>query len=404
MTNPPNDQRNNDPSNNLDLDRIYADIVGLENRLHFDHAGSSLMPRPVVQCMVDHLELESRLGGYVAQERKSAALAESYSLIAQLIHAQPSEIAFLPSATDAWGRAFYSLKLGPGDKVVTAFNEYCSNFVSLLDRQRKSGIEIIVIGPDESGDLDLAAMEAALDDRVKVIAISHVPSSSGQINPVHEVGRLARRQQIPFLLDACQSVGQLPIDVEAIGCDMLTATGRKFLRGPRGCGFLYIRKSLQSRLEPVMLTNQAALWVSAHSYQLRTDAQVMEAWERNVAAQLGLAEAVRYLLNIGVEAASDRSQMLARKLRKKLHDLPGIRLTDPGRQHSAIITCQHDRLSPQEIKEALEQRNIAVQVASVMHTRLDLEARGIESALRLSPHYINHDEDIGLLCKALAAL
>jgi selenocysteine lyase/cysteine desulfurase len=393
MTNPPNDQRNNDPSNNLDMDRIHADIVGMENRLHFDHAGSSLMPRPVVQCMVDHLELESRLGGYVAQERKSAELAESYSLIAQLIHAQPSEIAILPSATDAWGRAFYSLKLGPGDKVVTAFNEYCSNFVSLLDRQQKSGIEIIVIGPDEKGELDLAAMEAALDDRVKVIAISHVPSSSGQINPVHEVGKLARRHHIPFLLDACQSVGQLPIDVEAIGCDMLTATGRKFLRGPRGSGFLYIRKSLQSRLEPVMLTNQAALWVSAHSYQLRTDAQVMEAWERNVAAQLGLAEAVRYLLNIGVKAASDRS-----------HDLPGFRLTDPGHKHSAIITCQHDRLSPQEIKVALEQRNIAVQVASVMHTRLDLEARGIESALRLSPHYINHDEDIGLLCEALAAL
>ena len=404
MTNPPKDPQINNATERLDLEKIHADIVGMENRLHFDHAGSSLMPRPVLKTMVDHLELEARLGGYVAQERKSAELAESYSLIARLINAQPSEIAFLSSATDAWGRAFYSLKLGPGDKIVTAFNEYCSNFVSFLDRERKSGIEIIVIGPNDEGELDLEAMEAALDDRVKVIAISHVPSSSGQINPVQDVGRLARRHHIPFLLDACQSVGQLPIDVEAIGCDMLTATGRKFLRGPRGTGFLYIRQSLQARLEPVMLTNQAALWISAHNYQLRTDAQMMEAWERNVAAQLGMAQAVRYLLEIGVEAASDRSLMLAQRLRAALRDLPGFRLTDPGRQHSAIITCQHDRLSPQEIKTTLEQRNIAVQVASVMHTRLDLEARGIESTLRISPHYINHDDDIGLLCEALSAL
>ncbi|GEQ98443.1 aminotransferase class V [Iodidimonas gelatinilytica] len=386
------------------LERLRADTPATGHRVHLDNAGASLMPAPVVDTIQRTVALEAAVGGYVAHERMADQLERSYGALARLIGANQSEIAFLQSATEAWNRAFYSLPLQKGDRIITGFNEYCSNYVAMLDRAEKTGARIVVIGPDAQGNLDLAALNDALDDRAKVIAISHVPSSSGQINPVKAVGEIARKHAVPFLLDACQSMGQLPVDVEDIGCHMLTGTARKFLRGPRGVGFLYIRDSFQAQLRPVMLTNQAATWTSATSYELRGDAKVMEAWERNLAAQLGFGAALDYLLSFDIDALFQRSNALAARLRTLLEQHPPIRITDPGTRHSAIVTFRHATLSPATIKAEMEKKGIAVQVASVVHTRLDLEARGIDSAVRVSPHYYNTEEELERFMHVLESL
>ncbi len=362
------------------------------------------MPLRVSDTLRKHIDLETRLGGYVAQERMSDKLEKSYESTARLLGAHPDEIAYLSSATDAWDRAFYSLRLRPGDKIITAFNEYCSNFVAFLHRVQRDGIQIIVIEKDDTGTLDLKAMEAAIDKKVKLIAISHVPSSSGQINPAKAVGRISRAHNIPYLLDACQSVGQLLVDVDDIGCDMLTGTARKFLRGPRGMGFLYIRRSFLDKLDPVMLTNQAASWTDSDSYSLRTDARIMEAWERNIAAQLAFGAAADYLLDLGVERAISRTATLSKYLRDGLTTLKPVTPTDPGHDLCAIVTFQHRNHEPGNIKQMMEQQGIAVQVSSVEHTRLDLDARGISKTVRVSPHYYNTEDEIDRFLEALDAL
>lgn len=387
-----------------DIARLRRETPGARQRIHLDNAGAALMPDRVVHALHAHIELETRLGGYVAQEKVQADLEKSYESTARLLGARPDEIAYLSSATDAWDRAFYSLRLNRGDKIITAFNEYCSNFVAFLHRAQKDGVSIIVIDRDDSSALDLKALEARIDQQVKLIAISHVPSSSGQINPVAAVGRIARAHGIPYLLDACQSVGQLPVNVDDIGCDMLTGTARKFLRGPRGTGFLYIRRSFLAELDPVMLTNQAAGWTTADSYSLREDARIMEAWERNVAAQLALGAAADYLLELGIDRVAGRTAALTRYLRNGLAALKTVIPTDPGPDLCAIVTFQHRTHAPDVVKKMMEQQKIAVQVSSVDHTRLDLDARGISKTIRVSPHYYNTEDEINRFLKALDAL
>lgn len=388
-----------------DLARLRGDLLADQGHVHLDNAGASLMAAPVHDVLLSHLAREARIGGYVAQEKAAESLEASYHSMARLLGASADEIAFTASATDAWDRLFYSLPLKPGDRIVTAFNEYCSNYVAMLDRVRKTGADIIVIGSDHRGDLDGAAFEAALDDeRVKLVAISHVPSSSGQINDVAAIGRMTRARGIPYLLDGCQAVGQLPVDVREIGCDMLTGTARKFLRGPRGIGFLYVSRSMLGRLEPVMLTNQSATWTARDRYDLRTDARLFEAWERSVASQLALGAAVEYALEAGIERIAARASGLAAHLRRELANLPGIELTDPGAALSAIVTFRHRRKDPAAIKALMAERDIAVQVASIVHTRIDLEARGIESCVRVSPHYFNSEEEISRFLEALKAI
>lgn len=386
------------------IERLRCETPAVLGRVHLDSAGASLMPQFVANVLLDHHSLELDVGGYVAQERAAERIDASYGAVARLLGAQSAEIALLASATEAWDRAFYSLPLQPGDRVVTAHNEYCSNFVAYLHRVRRDGIEIEVLQSDARGDIDLGDLEKRLSPPPALVSLSHVPSSSGQINDVAAVGVRTRAAGVPFLLDACQSVGQLPVDVGAIGCDMLTGTARKFLRGPRGVGFLFVRSDFLDRLDPVMLTNSSATWTGPDSYDLRSDARLFEAWERNVAGQLALGAAAEYLMAVGVQAASLRARTLANRLRAGLAALAGVTLTDPGADLSAIVTFTHDRLVPNAIKEALEAQGIAVQVASQAHTLLDLRQRGIAAAVRMSPHYFNTEDEIDRTLDSLAGL
>src|SRR5215472_1951613 len=237
----------------FDLARAREETHGCRYVTHFNNAGASLMPQPVLDAVIAHLWLEAEMGGYEAEEQSHERIESVYDAVARLLHCHRDEVALIENATRAWDMAFYALPFKAGDRILTTQVEYASNYIAFLQCARKTGAIIDVIPNDDSGCISLEALQNALDEHVKLIAITHVPTNSGLVNPAADVGKIARAAGIPYLLDACQSVGQMPIDVEAIGCDMLSATGRKYLRGPRGTGFLYVRRELMSQLEPPLL-------------------------------------------------------------------------------------------------------------------------------------------------------
>ncbi|HEX6118865.1 MAG TPA: aminotransferase class V-fold PLP-dependent enzyme [Dongiaceae bacterium] len=385
----------------LDITRLRADTPACMRLVHFNNAGASLMPAPVYRATMDHLALEQRIGGYEAEDEASPALEDFYDAFAAMLNCDRSEIAYVENATRAWDMAFYSLPLQEGDRILTAEAEYVSNFLGFLHQARRRGFKIDVAPSDSSGQIDLAAMERMVTDKTRLIAITHVPTQGGLVNPAEEVGGIARRHGITYLLDACQSVGQMPLDVAKIGCQLLSGTGRKFLRGPRGTGFLYVSRTILDRLDPPFIDLHAATWTDARSFELRADARRFENWESYVAGRVGLRAAVRYALDLGLEPIRARVTMLADQLREELASLPGIKVQDLGRTKSGIVTFTKEDELPRTIQERLRAAGINVSVSSKSSAQIDFARRGLSQVVRASVHYFNTEDEIRVFCKTL---
>jgi selenocysteine lyase/cysteine desulfurase len=297
--------------------------------------------------------------------------------------------------------AFYAMRFVSGDRILTGRAEYASNAIALLQVARRTGAQIEVVPDDEHGQIDVAALRATVDERVKLIALTHVPTNSGLVNPAAEVGQVAREVGAPFLLDACQSAGQMPLDVEAIQCDMLSATGRKYLRAPRGTGFLYVRQAWIERLEPPFLDLHAADWTAPGQYEIRRDARRFENFESCVAGRIGLAVAVRYALKWGLEAIQHCVVELADALRSALAALPNVTVQDKGAVRCGIVTFTVAGESPTAVRDRLRRLGINTSVSDVRFTRFDMEERGLGAVVRASVHYYNTVEEIDQLCHAL---
>jgi cysteine desulfurase/selenocysteine lyase len=324
--------------------------------------------------------------------------------VAALLNCGRDEVAVVENATRAWDMAFYSIPFQPGDRILTARAEYASNYIAYLQVARRTGAVVEVVPNDEHGQLDVAALRDMLDERVKLIAITHVPTNSGLVNPAAEIGAVAHEWGVPFLLDACQSVGQLVTRVDELGCDLLSGTGRKYLRGPRGTGFLYVRAGLLDRLTPPFLDLHAASWVARDRYEIRGDARRFENWESNVAGKIGLGVAVDYSLDWGMANIQRRVNSLAERLRSELRRVPGVTVRDPGAERCGIVTFTLDGQSTANLQAALANQRINVTTSSRFSTRLDMEARQLDSVVRASVHYYNTDDEIARLCEALVAL
>ena len=388
----------------IDVSRARQDTPGCERVLHFNNAGASLMPKQVVEAVTGHLRLEAEMGGYEAAASANDALEHVYDAAGRLINCQRDEIAIVENATRAWDMAFYSLPFKPGDRILTSVAEYASNYIAFLQKARQSGAVVEVIPNDRHGQVSVEALHGLINERVRLIAVTHVPTNNGLVNPAMEIGRCARSAGILFLLDACQSVGQMPIDVQAIGCDMLSATGRKFLRGPRGTGFLYVRHGILEGLEPPFLDLHAARWVSKDRYEIRADARRFENWETNCAGKIGLGAAIDYALEWGLEAIQARVAMLADSLRTRLSRIPQVNVQDLGVHRCGIVAFTLRNRDPQDIRRLLAEHKVNVSVSPAEYTRIDMDQRGLESVVRASLHYFNSEEEIERFCNWVTRL
>lgn len=388
----------------IDVARLRADTPGCAGVLHLNNAGAALPPAPVLDAVIGHLRREAEIGGYEAADEAAPRVQAVYASIARLIGAAPDEIALVESATQAWTLGFHAFDLREGDRILTARAEYASNVISFLHLARARGVVVDVVPSDADGALDVEALQRMIDARTKLIAVTHVPTNGGLVNPAAEVGAVARAHGIPFLLDACQSVGQLPLDVAAIGCDMLSATGRKFLRGPRGTGFLYVRRTILDRLRPPFLDLHSARWIDARDYAIEPGATRFEMWESSVANRLGLGAAVDYALAIGIEAIAARTGALAETLRARLTALPGIAVHDLGRVRCGIVTFALDGLAARDVSARLRAQGINTSVSTAPFARWDMEPRGLTELVRASPHAYNTEEECGRFIGAVAGL
>jgi selenocysteine lyase/cysteine desulfurase len=385
----------------IDLDRVRADTPGVEHVAHFNNAGSSLPPRQVVDAVVEHLQREAEIGGYEAAAEREDRGEHTYDALAQLIGAHRDEIAVIENATRAWDMAFYSFPFEPGDRILSGHAEYASNWIALQQVANRTGAVVEVVPDDEHGQIDVAALERMIDGRVKLVSLVHVPMTTGLVNPAAAVGRVTRAAGVPLLLDATQSIGQMPIDVNEIGCDILSTTGRKFLRAPRGTGFLYVRRELIEQLEPPFLDLHSADWQADGSYRIRDDARRFENWESYYAGKIGLGVAADYALELGLGAIWARLQELAQRLREGLSSIEGVTVRDQGLTRAAIVTFTVDGVTAPEVQRALAAERINVNVQVKQNAWLDLGERGLDEVVRSSVHYYNTDEEIARLVDAV---
>jgi selenocysteine lyase/cysteine desulfurase len=323
--------------------------------------------------------------------------------VARLLGAEAGDIAITDNATRSWQAVFYALPFAAGDRILTSRAEYASNAIAFLQVAKRTGAVVEVIGDDESGQLDVEQLKRRVDRDVKLIAVSHVPTQGGLVNPAEEIGAVAEAAGIPFLLDACQSAGQLDLDVTRLKCDALSATGRKYLRGPRGTGFLYVHPRLRERLEPAMLDLHSASWVSPDEYVVDPTAKRFEVWERDYAAVAGLGAAIDYALGWGLSAIEERVTALGAALRTRLAAI-GAKVHDAGARKCGIVTFSLDGIPAAEIKARLAEAGINTSVSSRTSAQYDFTARNLPDLVRASVHYYNTEEEIDLLVRQVEKL
>ena len=393
----------NDTTAAMDIDRVRRETPGCERVIHLHNSGSSLMPEPVYRAMLRHLEREYLGGGYEAAAAAGEEIEAFYGNCAAMLGCDPGEIAFMENATAAWNAVFYGFArtLGRDDVILTATAEYASNFIACLQVAQWTGCTVRVVPDDAYGQVDCEALESMIDDRVRLISITHVPTNGGLVNPAAEVGAIARRHGVPFLLDACQSAGQVQLDVEAIGCDALSATGRKYLRGPRGTGLLYVRRESMDRLPPATLDLHGARWTSASSYRMEDGARRYENFENNVAGQIGLGVAIGYANELGLDNINRRIRTLADGLRDDLGNIPGVTVRDKGRERCGIVTFTHERVAPDAIRTRLAERGINIGSSNAWSTLLDMSGRGLDSVARCALHYFNTEAELATFLEQL---
>ncbi|MEU9157036.1 aminotransferase class V-fold PLP-dependent enzyme [Streptomyces sp. NPDC048417] len=388
----------------MDIDALRQDTPGTANRVHLNNAGAGLLSRRTLAAMTSHLELEAAVGGYEAAAQERDRINATRANIARLVGGQADEIALFDNSTHAWNAAFYSMRFKPGDRILTGRAEYGSSVLAYLQTAQRTGAEVVVVPDDESGQLDTTTLANLIDGRTKLVGVSHVPTSGGLINPAAEIGRITRAAGIPFLLDATQSVGQFPVDVDEIGCDLLTATGRKFLRGPRGTGFLWVRPEALEYLDPCVTEIEAATWDGKRGFTWHDGARRFETWEVSYSNVLGLSEAVQQALELGMDEIGRRAIFLGAYLRDRLEALPGVTTYDLGRNRCAIVTAKVDAVPTADVASTLTKQGINVTTTVAEHTQFDTEHRGVHPLVRLSPHYYNTEAELDRAVEVMAEL
>ena len=380
-----------------------ADTPSSANVIHLNNAGASLMPRSVLRAVTAHLEREAQQGGYESADAAATEVQAAYSNVARLVGAHARNIAIVENATVAFFQALAAFDFQPGDVILTTRNDYISNQLAYLSLARRRGVRVERAEDLPEGGVDPESVRKLLrEKRVRLLAVTWVPTNSGLIQPVEELGTIAEAAGVPYLVDACQAVGQLPVDVARLRCDYLSATARKFLRGPRGIGFLYVSDRALDRGDfPLFTDMRGADWTSADDFALVPDARRFENWEFAYALVLGLGEAARYAQEVGIERGGQRARQHAAELRERLAGLPGCRVLDRGRELAAIVTVEVAGHHAPDLVNCLRRQRIHTSASLREYAVIDMDQKRAASALRISPHYFNTEEEVAALVEAL---
>jgi len=392
----------------IDVAALRADTPGCTEVTHLNNAGSALPPRVVTDTMVEHLRREEMLGGYEAYAQARDRVAGVYASVGELVRAPLERVALVESATVAWDRGLqaivFSEPIGPGDRMLVSGSEYASNVLPLMQLARRTGARVEVIPDGEDGTVDVEAFGHMLDEDVRIVSVNHAPSQNGLVNDVVAIGDMLRMHGSPawYLVDACQSVGQLPVDMARIGCDVLSATGRKFLRGPRATGFLVVSQRMLDELEPFPLDLHGATWTTPDDYVVADGAARFESWEKAYAALLGMGAAIDYALDCGIDALAERIGALATLLRTGLAEIPGVIVRDRGSVMSGIVTIRVD--DPAGVVAGLRARGINTSLSTPDYSQIDFGRDQAIGLVRISPHAYNTEDEIGSAIAAIAEL
>lgn len=386
----------------IDFNTIRQETSGCTDKIFLNSAGGSLMPKIVAETMTDHILLEQQHGAYESAGRKSEQLNQFYVEAAKMINTQPDNIAFTVSSTDAYAKALSSIEFRDRDVIITTNDDYVSNQMAFFSLQKKRGVKLMRVKNLSNHELDLKDLENLIKKyNPKLVAVTHIPTNSGLIQNVEGVGKICRQYDVLYLVDACQSVGQLVVDVEKIGCDFLTATGRKFLRGPRGTGFLYVSgRVLAKNMAPVFLDMNGAQWTDFDDYTLLKTAKRFELWETSISSFLGLTEALRYANGIGLQNIENYNKKLAETLRNGLLN-NGLRVLDRGWNLSSIVTFVAKDGDIENIYRILKENKVYFSVSNKSNALIDFTMKGLDRAIRLSPHYFNTSEEIEKVVRML---
>lgn len=379
------------------IEQLRAETPGCAHRIHLNNAGAALQPLPVLEATRKYLDLEAEIGGYEAGDALADDIAGFYQSVARMLGTQPRNIAFAASATDAYARALSAVPMQAGETILTTENDYVSNQIAFLALQKRLGVRIVRARDTAAGGVDVADFEALLKKHRPVLAaVTHVPTNSGLVQPVAEIGKICRAHDTLYLVDACQSAGQMPLDVAEIGCDFLSATLRKFMRGPRGAGFLFASdRVLDTGLEMLMPDMRGAIWKEVDRYESVPDARRFEYWEMSPALLLGSRAATEYALALGLDWIENRVKSLADLTRNRLADIPGMRVLDIGAERCGIVTAWHPAWGdPKKLSEFLLAQRINARTSPQFVAQIDFPRKGVAWALRLSPHYFNTEAEV----------
>jgi selenocysteine lyase/cysteine desulfurase len=402
--------------NNLTLDftpdeisTFRSETDGCASVIHLNNAGAGLMPNVVTRSVLEHTQLEANIGGYEAAALKQSAISEFYEEAAKLLNCKGANLAFTASATDSYTRALSSIPFQPGDIILTDNDDFISNQIQFLSCGKRLGVKIEHIRNAPGGGVDLNDLDEKLRKfRPRLLAITHIPTNSGLVQPVMEIGKVFEaykqsvRDPLWYILDACQSVGQMKLDVGELKCDFLSATGRKFLRGPRGTGFLYVSDhALASGLEPMFIDMRGAEWIEKDVYKPRATAMRFEDWEFAYALLLGTAEAIRYCRGVGEQRIWSRIRQLSERMRTELSQIPRLRVLDRGPALGGLVTFTVQGSTPGYIVSELLKRKINVVPSYRNFAVLDFDEKGVGWAVRASPHYYNTVSEIDIFIDAV---
>jgi selenocysteine lyase/cysteine desulfurase len=393
----------------LDVDAERAVTPGCTKVAHLNNAGAALPTTTTLDTVIDHLRLEADIGGYEAEAAEWDRLQAVRASAAALLGATVDEVAITGSDTEGFTKALWGLHLGGGlergKRILVDRIAYDSHYMALLQVSQLAGTTIEAVPSTPNGTLDLDALAAALaGGDVALSSLTHVGTHRGLVNPVAEAARLCREAGSITFVDACQSIGQLPVDVGTIGCDVLTGTGRKWLRGPRGSGLVYVRADLVGSLRPPGIDGTSARWEDAGHYELQPGAARFMPFECPVAIHLGLGAAIDHALALGIDAIAAQVNRIAEYLRAELVAVDGVGVHDGGTRRSGIVTFTAEGVAPADIKAAALAVGVNVSVTDIAAARFDMGGARPDSIVRASPHYFNTEEECTRLVEVVAGL